>query len=446
MPQDTYFEITFKAPFKGINVDLPENVIDPSYSPNFLNFILKNGEIRTRPRQSFFIPGPPSRNNIINVVDSFLDANGVTHTVIVTSQGLFQLNPKWQTNPRVSWNLVGAFTTQPGPNIPVSSLVFLNKYYWTNGGNNLWTWDGISSVGSPSAWAANFYYQLNARIIDSNGNVQVAVQAGFSNSTVPSWNASLAGNTTDNGVVWINNGAPASSNGFSSIAVVDATNGVTAGGYFIGELNAQVLLLNTVEGTQNNVQRFPQRVRWSPSGYDNIWDTNVNIGAGYNDEIDVPDEITGFFAIGRNGFIFRTNGITELTSIGSSENPFDFNHLWASQKGIGNVLPFSIASYGPIGMFAAEDDIYNISLSGFKRVGGVARDAIYKDLEARTGTPIASIVPLVKRNYVYPTYKLDIPYGEGIKTWRFSIEDESWQPDYKLYGFATGKTNFVAIY
>lgn len=445
MPENTYFELTFKGPWHGINVDVPENLLDPSFSPSFINFILKNGEIRTRPRQQFYIMGPLVTNNIINAVDSFLDANDVTHTVIVTQQGLFQLNPQWKKFPKKSWNLVGPFTVQPGPNIPVASLVFLNRYYWTNGSNNLWAWDGITSAGVPSSWQKSFIYQTNARIIDSNGNVQVSVQAGRSGSTVPTWNATLAGNTTDGGVVWINNGAPAPANGFESIAVVDAINGVTAGGYFLGELNAQVILLNTIEGTQNETQHFPQRIRWSPSGFDNIWDPNVNIGAGYVDELDVPDEITGFITIGRNGFIFRTNGITEMTSLGSAENPFEFDHLWASKNGIGNVLPFTIASYGPIGMFIAEDDVYNLSLSGFKRVGGVARDAIFNDLEARTGTPIASIMPLAKRNYVYPQYRLDIPYGEGVKTWRFSIEDNSWQVDYKPYGYVTGKGNFVSI-
>lgn len=445
MSEQTYFEFTFKAPFKGLNVDMPENLLDPSYSPSLQNMILKNGEIRTRPRQSFLIPTIQLKNDIINVVDTFKDANGVTHTVIITQSGLFQLNHSWKQNPRKAWNLVGPFTVQPGPVIPVSSLVFLNRYYWTNGGNNLWMWDGINSIGMPSVWQKNFIYQQNARIIDPAGNVQVALSEGKSGATIPSFNASLSGETVDGSVPWINNGLPAASNGFISIAVVDAANGITAGAYFLIELNFQLIMLNTVEGTENNYTRYPQRVRWCPSGFDNIWDTNVNIGAGFSDELDVPDEITGAFTIGRNGFIFRTNGITEITSIGSATNPFDFNHLWASKNGIGNVFPFSIASYGPIGMFIAEDDIYNMSLSGFKRVGGVARDAIYKDLEHRNGSPIASIVPLYKGNYVYPCYKLDIPFGEGTKTYRYSIEDDSWQVDYKPFGLVTGKTSFVAI-
>ena len=445
MPQDTYFEITYKGPFKGINVDVPENLLSPEFSPAMLNITLKNGEIRTRPRQSFYIPAPQIRNNFINVVDSFMDANGVTHTVITTQQGLWQLNPQWKLNPRKAWNLVGSYTVQPGPNAPVASLVFLNRYFWTNGGNNLWSWDGISSIGSPSSWTKNFIYRQNTRIIDTNGNVQVALNAGKSGAVTPAWSAVLGAQTVDNKVTWVNNGLPAPANGFISVAVVDAAEGITAGALFLIELNSQLIMLNTTEGTEQGGTNYPQRIRWSPSGLDNIWDTNVNIGAGFTDELDVPDEITGAFTIGRNGFVFRTNGITELTSIGSAQNPFDFNHLWASQHGIGNVYPFSIASYGPIGMFIAEDDIYNLSLGGFTRVGGVARDSIYKDLETRTADPVATIVPLVKRNYVYPVYKLAIPFGDGTKIWNYSIEDQSWQPDYKPTGLVTGKANFVAI-
>lgn len=445
MPENTYFEITYKGPFKGVNVDMPENLLSPEFTPSMLNFTLKNAEIRTRPRQSFYIPAPQIKNNFINVIDSFIDANGITHTIITTQQGLFQLNPQWKKNPSKAWNLVGSYTVQPGPNDPVASLVFLNRYFWTNGSNNLWSWDGISSVGSPSKWTKNFIYQRNARLIDTNGNVQVALSAGKSGAVIPVWNVSLGGGTVDNQITWVNNGAPAPANGFISVAVVDAAAGITAGALFLIELNSQLIMLNTTEGTAQGGTHFPQRIRWSPSGFDNIWDTNVNIGAGYTDELDVPDEITGALTIGRNGFVFRTNGISEITSLGSATNPFEFNHLWASQRGIGNVFPFSIASYGPIGMFIAEDDVYNLSLGGFTRVGGVARDAIFKDLETRTAPPIAAIVPVVKRQYVYPVYKLAIPFGLGTKIWNYSIEDSSWQSDYKPTGIYTGKPNFVAI-
>lgn len=375
-----YFERTYAGPFKGINSALPENMIDPSYSPSFSNIILKNGELRTRPRQLQGIPGPQG-GQPLTVLTSFLDANGVVHTVTITSQGLYQLNPAWRSNLKKAWNLIAPFQIQPGPSVPVSHCTFLNKFFWTNGGINLWYWDGIS-------------------------------------------------------------------NGFNSVGPVNTVTGppivnTTAGAYFLGELGGSLVLLSTVEGTGLNVSTFPQRVRWSPSGLPFTWDPNVNIGAGFNDEIDVPDAITGFLTVGRTGFIFRVNGITEISLTGSGTNPFDFNHLWASDRGIGNIYPFSIAGYGPIGMFISNEDVYLLSLGGFKQVGGVARDSIMNDLAAATSTPVATIFPYYQRNYVYMTYFLTIPIGLNSVVWRYSQEDQSWQRDFKLKGIYTGRARYI---
>lgn len=376
MPDQGYFERTYTGPFKGINSNLPENMIDPSYSPSFSNFILKNGEIRTRPRQSFGIPGTPD-GGTMSFLSSFLDSNGVVHTVTTTSNGLWQLNPSWRTNPKRAWNLVGPFTIQPGPTIPVSHWTFLNKFYWTNGGINLWFWDGITS--------------------------------GF-NSVGP-----------------VTTGPPA----------------VTAGAFYLGELGARLILLNTVEGRGLVTTNFPQRVRWSPSGLPSIWDPTVNIGAGFNDEIDVPDGITGFLTIGRTGFIFRVNGVTEINLNGSGTNPFDFNHLWASDRGIGNIYPYSIAGYGPIGMFISNEEIYLLSLGGFKKIGGVARDSVMNDLAVATSTPVATIFPYYQRNYIYTTYMITIPMGHGSIVWTYSIEDESWQRANNINGIFTGRARYI---
>lgn len=438
MPKN-YFECKYRGPYKGINVDTPADLLSPDYSPNMVNMILKHGEIRTRPRQSLFLPGPD--NTPILFITSFLDSNNAWHTCAVTANGLYQLNRTWRTNKKY-WSLIGAFPILPGPSNPAAVQVFVNKLFWTNGGDNLWSWDGITSVGAPSLWRKQTPYIQGETIIDTHGNSQVAGNSGISGNVVPTWSSSLAGTTADNGttpITWTNNGKPAPANGFSAVGVVDATNGITAGAFFLIELNAQLLMLNTVESVGGY---FSQRVRWTPSGLPTIWDPNVNIGAGFNDELDVPDSILGAFTVGTTAFILRQNGITEVTSTGQGINPFNFNHLWASDRGIGNIFPFGYAQYGPLGIFIASDDIYNVSLGGFNKIGGVARDAIYDDLNAAIGNPVASIVPYYKLNYVYNHYKLAIPQQNGTKIWNYSLEESSWQPEFKSNLFFTGRTRF----
>ena len=427
-----YFEIKYNGPYKGINVSLPEDIIGKEYTPYTNNMILKNGEIRTRPKQYSILPGTPDGKPIL-VVTSFLDSNNVFHTVAVTSTGLWQLNRAWSSQPftaNKTWNLVGTFTQQPGPNFPAATAVFVNKFFWTNGGVNLYQWDGISGSGTKALWQKSTYYKQGSVIIDSNGNLQVANNAGITGTTAPAWSSSIGGQTVDSTgtpnpqITWTENGKNInSSTGFINAAIVDATNGVTAGGYFLIELNAQLLMLNTVESVGGN---FTQRIRWCPSGIPTIWDPNVNIGAGFNDELDVADSIMGAFTVGTTAFILRNNGITEVTSTGNGINPFNFNHLWASDRGIGNVYPYGYAAYGPLGIFISSDDIYNVSLGGFKRIGNTARNAIYNDLAQSTGVPIASIVPFYQGNYIYNHYRLAIPQGNNNVTWVYSMEDDMW--------------------
>lgn len=441
-----YFEIIYQGPFKGVNTALPEDVIGKEYSSYINNFILKNGELRTRPNQNGNILPPPSDGKPIDIITSFMDANAVTHTVAVTSSGLWQLSASWNGNPKSSkktWQLVGQYPTLPGPNIPAASSVFVNKFFWTHGGPNLWMWDGITSIGAPSIWKPKTSYLSGSIILDSNGNIQVAGNTGISSSgTHPVWGNTLGAQTTDGSITWTENGKPALANGFSSVGVVDATNGYTAGAYFLIELNSQLVMLNTIETTGI----YPQRIRWTPSGIPTIWDPNVNIGAGFTDELDVPDAITGAFTVGTTAFVLRTNGITEMISnSGSGTNPFSFNHLWASDRGIGNTLPFGYASFGPIGIFISVDDIYNVSLGGFKKIGGVARDAIYNDLALATFYPIGSIVPYYTPNYIYNHYRLSIPQAQNSITWIYSIEDDSWTREFRSNCNFTGQARWSYV-
>lgn len=46
------------------------------------------------------------------------------------------------------------------------------------------------------------------QLVDSNGNSQICTTAGTTGGSQPSWNVTVGGNTSDNGVVWKNQGVP----------------------------------------------------------------------------------------------------------------------------------------------------------------------------------------------------------------------------------------------
>ena len=140
-----YFEITYQGPYKGVFTELPEDIIGPDASPFINNFTLKHGELRPRPRQVLLIPGTIDQQSIL-ACKSFTDQNNVFHTVAITSGGLYQLNQNWNLgNNKLKldrvWSKIGAFLVQPGPNLIANTAVFIDKLFWTNGGNHLWMRD-----------------------------------------------------------------------------------------------------------------------------------------------------------------------------------------------------------------------------------------------------------------------------------------------------------------
>lgn len=55
-------------------------------------------------------------------------------------------------------------------------------------------------------WSATTALALSFRVIDSNGNSQRVTTAGTTGGSLPSWNASTSGTTSDGSVVWTNDG------------------------------------------------------------------------------------------------------------------------------------------------------------------------------------------------------------------------------------------------
>jgi hypothetical protein len=56
------------------------------------------------------------------------------------------------------------------------------------------------------SWPASQTLSAGVQLIDSNGNSQVVTVAGTTNATIPGWNITKGGTTTDNGVTWTNQG------------------------------------------------------------------------------------------------------------------------------------------------------------------------------------------------------------------------------------------------
>jgi len=363
-------ELTYKGLWKGFDTSLPETDIDPSASPFMQNIILRKGELRSRFALRNLCLAPDDGTDVLGAT-SFVDSNGLVHTIAMTQIAVYQLSYAFSTlgfqgNPWISLGNFGvgtvASTTQNTAPFSIANLQ--TKVFFSNGSPQVWSWDG----------------QANA--VNQQGN--------------------LAG-------------------------------GQTCGAFYLMELAGRIVLANTTEtasvGGVNVPFGFPFRVRWSPVNLaSNTFDPSVNIGAGFNDMFDCPDAITGVLPIGRTGYIFRSNGISEMIPTSGQGLAFDFNHLWASDRGIGNAFPQTLAGFGPMGIFGSGEGFYKITPNSFDDIGKGATDQIMSDLFTRTGSAQATILPYFAPFYPYTVYCLFIQQGSDTKAWFYDLKESSWAP------------------
>jgi hypothetical protein len=389
------FEIEYKGFDGGINVQEPETEIPDNCTPSANNFQVRNKELRSRPAFMQQFAGMDNVNPALGEF-SFLDVNSVQHTVGWNTRGLWQLAPEGQPPGALGpWSILGG--PNLAPDIPVSYQAFAEILYYTNGNPWVATWDGIATIPTST--------QTFSAPLFVGGDGTVASSAfGISKATAP------------------------------TVFGAGVTGPVALGALFIGELNNQILLANVTALDQNGVNSttsgtpltFPQRLWWSANGIPNLFDPTFNTSSGFNDFLDVPDVITGMVTVGVYGYLFRTNGITFFEPTGNAVTPFQFDHLWASNHGIGNVYPWSIHSYGSIACFISLEQIYQMGVSSFEPIGGKARDAIMADLAFASDNPVASIVPTERLGYVYLTYRISIPLKTFTRHYWYSIEDKNW--------------------
>jgi hypothetical protein len=389
------------GPYAGLNTQTPETLIPDNASPSFNNFMLRNAELRSRPAlfNPYDLTGAPTNPQL--GITTFVDVNGTYHTVLWAGETLYQFQP---THLPVSpWVAVGQASPGDMKTNPLSYRAFANAIWYSDkaaliGSNGspiinpfVGTWNGLSAVPQFTQ------VQFDASVTES--------VAGIALTDSPTVGGSLPGAPT-------------------------VTGPLAIGGLYLGELNNQLILANVSVLDQGTgvTYSFPNLIWWSGNGLPFEWDPVHNTSAGFNPFLDVPDMITGLATLGIAGYIFRTNGITQFNITGSAVTPFAFNHLWASDHGIGNVFPFSIAQYGPNCCFIAEDNVYALNVTSANPIGGATRDAIFADLAAATAAPFANIAPIIENGFVYLTYLLLIPLAGFVRMYVYSFDEKNWSP------------------
>ena len=401
----------YTGPYAGLDSQSPPLLVADNASPSFLNFMLRNKELRSRPQ---FVPASVPQNIAAALgTTNFVDINGTYHVVAWLGRLLYQYSvPNW----------VSLGNAAPANiNNPVRYRAFANQIFYTAvsqpitppqpGGGGA---PGLTQpfVGYWDGLTANPVYQQTQYDASVTNSI-----AGIATASAPTVGGSLPGGPT-------------------------LTGPLSIGANYLAELNNQLILanINVLDQGTATLYNFPNLMWWSANGLPLQWDPTQNTSAGFNAFLDVSDVITGLMTFGVAGYIFRSYGITQFATSGNAVAPFTFDHMWASEHGIGNVLSWSVAQYGPQGAFVAQDNIYSLSLTQSTPIGGTARDAIMNDLANMLvgpafspAIPFAAILPIYKAGYVYLTYNLLIPFQNAnpfeqgeLAWWVYSFEDKNW--------------------
>jgi hypothetical protein len=221
---------------------------------------------------------------------------------------------------------------------------------------------------------------------------------------------------------------------------------VQGSGRFLTQNAYSLIMAVTAEPAPGTVGSllFPNRVRWSAAGLPDEWDPTIDFTAGLNDLVDVPDIITGLATLGRNTYVFRTNGITVMYPTGIGTSAFAFEPYSFSPKGVGNKYPYSLATFNNRSVFVASNEIYVFDGTNMDVIGMGNKKAIYKDLAQNTGDVVRGmIVPNLGVDYDFLSYWLTIP-GPDV-TWVYSFDDRTWQKVVSSVGGLTAINSDVVL-
>jgi hypothetical protein len=294
----------------------------------------------------------------------------------------------------------------------------------------------LNTFGNPPDTAVLRNMITYQDVLNNYHTLALTTQTAYALSAGPTYNIltvpgglSLAGTALPYG--WaIVNGKVFFSNGSTDVLYADGSNSlqqtvdVPGAARFMCVMASHLLLGYTTEPRpgQTNSTQFQQRVRWSKSGDPTTWTTS---SAGFNDLLDIPDGMTGLVALGRNGYVFRKNGVTTISPIGPANAPFIFDNISISPVGVGNAYPYSLASFGSWAVFVSQDDVYLFDGGTFTPIGGGSRKKIFADLANASGDQVVGfIVPSLGVNYPFLSYWLSIP-GVNI-SWVFYRVTGKW--------------------
>jgi len=267
--------------------------------------------------------------------------------------------------------------------------------------------------------------------------LQYSDDNGVTWNTYKSWNLDPNNITLPQQTITIPNIPTVNIDTIQVRTIVTATSVLGATASTVAVLYSSVATIVTTSSLIIN--NYPYQYAWSaPQGaysqFNPLTTQNgiaIATGAGFNNLPDVEDTITGYISTGPTQFVLRGQGITEVSPLNSGINPFSFDHLWASNKGIGTIYPGTVSQYGSLGGFLSDTDIFTLGYSGLNSISFKALSAIYQDLIGTCGgnNIAGGMGPIYLNGEVSNVFILaacDTSSNPTIYIWMFNFRTNEW--------------------
>jgi hypothetical protein len=215
-----------------------------------------------------------------------------------------------------------------------------------------------------------------------------------------------------------------------SVSYVVATT-YTAG-QFIDIIDEYMVQLNCNSAT-DGIQ--PTLFSWSAPDQFSVWDPSVNRLAGFQLLTSVEDYISGFVAVDNVGYIFKREGVTQITATGVAIQPWNFTTYWNSVAGQGLIFPQTLKQFGRMVFLATDSDIYSFYGGVFTPIAEPARATIFASFMLNPNDSL--VVSLLNSGFsIYPyndstpiaEYMLIsyVPAENNVVFWFYQPNNKTW--------------------
>lgn len=210
----------------------------------------------------------------------------------------------------------------------------------------------------------------------------------------------------------------------------------------------RVYAFNTLEGTNPNNRRNPQRLRWTRPGWTSyvstIWARSTNLGAGYQDLLFAPGEGVAVRQIGRNLACYLSRGTVILRTTGQIRPAHSLVYSNSSRGLLGTKAVVDLGGGVHFGAFT--DGFWFLTEDGQWNEAGIANEgglryrkftdhffaALYKPGAYRIQMGFDS-----DRRLVYITFPTGPSASNLWQTWVYDIDlDEMYPQVWEISGFS----------